>query len=153
MAYSALEIAAGFIKKGKTDNKPFTELKLQCMVYYAHGYHLAINREPLFTDTIEAWEVGPAIQSVYKLYRLIDRLPTTQWPANNLDIVYEPNVSEAIEAAWEAAFRLTSDQFVKWVTAKGSPWAQAYSPIKWSLNIDNEIIRKYFEEKVLNISE
>jgi uncharacterized phage-associated protein len=152
MAYKAIEIAAGFIRKGKADKKAFSQMKLQCMVYYAHGYYMTLTKEPLITDTIEAWEVGPCVQSVYGMYRLIDRLPTDEWPEDNLDIEFEPKVMQAIEAAWEASFRLTSDQFIKWATAKGTPWAKAYSPIQWTLNIGNESIKEYFEKEVLKLA-
>lgn len=151
MAYSAVEIAAGFIKKGKAEKKPFSQMKLQCMVYYAHGYYLALNKEPLFTEAVEAWEVGPAIQNVYGMYSLIDRLPVTEWPEDNLDIDYEPKVLQAIDAAWEAASQLTSDLFLKWATRKGSPWSKSYSPIQWTLNIGNETIKDYFEKEVLKL--
>ncbi|UPT68099.1 MAG: DUF4065 domain-containing protein [Sphingobacteriales bacterium JAD_PAG50586_3] len=152
MAYKAIEIAAAFIKKGKAEKKPFSQMKLQCMVYYAHGYYLALNNEPLFTEAIEAWEIGPAIQSIYGMYRLIDRLPIAEWPDDNFDIDYEPKTIQAIDAAWEAAFRLTSDQFIKWVTAKGSPWAKSYSPIQWTLNISNDTVKSYFEKEVLRMA-
>lgn len=152
MAYKAIEIAAAFIKKGKAEKKPFSQMKLQCMVYYAHGYHLALNGEPLFFEAIEAWEIGPAIQSVYAMYRLIDRLPVAEWPDDNLDIEYDIKTQKAIDAAWNVASTQTSDQFIKWVTAKGSPWAKSYSPIQWTLNIGNDAIKGYFEKVVLKSS-
>src|SRR4051794_29818552 len=42
-----------------------THLKLQKLLYYAQGFHLAIQGEPLFAEPIEAWEHGPVVCRVY----------------------------------------------------------------------------------------
>jgi len=46
-----------------------SNLKLQKLVYYAQGFHLAIMDEPLFADTIEAWAHGPVVPSLYHEYK------------------------------------------------------------------------------------
>jgi uncharacterized phage-associated protein len=38
-----------------------SNLKLQKLVYYAQGFHLALYDELLFEETIEAWTHGPVI--------------------------------------------------------------------------------------------
>ncbi|WP_165852004.1 Panacea domain-containing protein [Mucilaginibacter terrenus] len=40
--YSASEIAAALVQKGIDSGAPVTQMKLQKMVYFAHGYNLAI---------------------------------------------------------------------------------------------------------------
>lgn len=42
-----------------------SNLKLQKLVYYAQGFHLAIYNEPLFNDVIEAWNYGPVSPVLY----------------------------------------------------------------------------------------
>ena len=34
-------------------------LKLQKLVYYAQGFHLGNEREPLFNEGLHAWQYGP----------------------------------------------------------------------------------------------
>jgi uncharacterized phage-associated protein len=51
---------------------------LQKLLYYAQGFHLALQGEPLFGEEIEAWEHVPVIPSIYESYkryrkRAIDR--------------------------------------------------------------------------------
>jgi uncharacterized phage-associated protein len=46
-----------------------TNLKLQKLVYYAQGFHLAMYGEPLFAEEIEAWEHGPVVPALYKKYQ------------------------------------------------------------------------------------
>jgi uncharacterized phage-associated protein len=52
-----------------------TNLKLQKLLYYAQGYHLALFGTPLFPDEVKAWDHGPVIRSVYDEYKQFDRQP------------------------------------------------------------------------------
>ncbi|MBK7780583.1 MAG: SocA family protein [Ardenticatenia bacterium] len=51
------------------DGDLMSNLKLQKLLYYVQGFHLAIYDAPLFPDPIEAWKHGPVVPSVYEEYR------------------------------------------------------------------------------------
>jgi uncharacterized phage-associated protein len=40
-------------------------VKLQKLLYYCQGHHLAHFDEPLFSDTISAWKMGPVVPAVW----------------------------------------------------------------------------------------
>jgi len=44
-------------------------LKLQKLLYYAQGFHLALFNQPLFDSAIEAWRHGPVCPEVYHKYK------------------------------------------------------------------------------------
>jgi uncharacterized phage-associated protein len=69
--YSAQNIANYFLFKAQEeDQELLSNLKLQKLVYYAQGLHLAIyNGEPLFEDKIEAWNYGPVVPTLYHIYK------------------------------------------------------------------------------------
>lgn len=46
-----------------------SNLKLQKLLYYAQGFHLAVVGEPLFGERVEAWTHGPVVPDVYHLYK------------------------------------------------------------------------------------
>ncbi len=46
-----------------------SNLKLQKLLYYQQGYHLAMFNEPLFDERIEAWLYGPVVPVVYEKYK------------------------------------------------------------------------------------
>lgn len=46
-----------------------SNLKLQKLVYYAQGFHLALYDEPLFEERIEAWTHGPVVPELYRAYK------------------------------------------------------------------------------------
>src|SRR4051794_31282897 len=65
MPYSAAAVANYFIDLAAQESKTLTPMKVQKLVYYAHGWHLAITGEPLIDEQVEAWRWGPVIHSLY----------------------------------------------------------------------------------------
>lgn len=43
--------------------------KLHKLLYYCQGHHLAVHGEPLFDDTIEAWDMGPVVAGLWRAER------------------------------------------------------------------------------------
>ena len=40
-------------------------MKVQKLVYFAHGWHLGITKKPLINEQVEAWPYGAVIPSLY----------------------------------------------------------------------------------------
>ena len=72
MAYKALDIAKKLIFKAQNDEpnggERLTNLKLQKLLYYQQGFHLAFFGTPLFDEDVEAWMYGPVVPAVYDEY-------------------------------------------------------------------------------------
>ena len=64
-----LLIASKFIQLGIDQGRPITPMKLQKMLYLAHGIHLAAYDRPLLKEPIEAWSYGPIIPDVYQNFK------------------------------------------------------------------------------------
>ncbi|MBO7438633.1 MAG: DUF4065 domain-containing protein [Bacteroidales bacterium] len=73
MAYKSLDIAKTLILMAQEDGgrggEWLTNLKLQKLLYYAQGYHLAALGTLLFEDAIEAWMYGPVVPVCYEHYQ------------------------------------------------------------------------------------
>lgn len=70
MAYDVKEIAKKIIAKTDTEHgDTISNLKLQKMLYYMQGFHLAFFGTPLFEEEIKAWQYGPVVPSVYEEYK------------------------------------------------------------------------------------
>ena len=52
-------IANAFLKKAKQSEIGVTQMKLQKLVYIAHGWTLALSAKPLVNQEPEAWDRGP----------------------------------------------------------------------------------------------
>ena len=70
MAYKALDIANKIVSKTDLEHgDTISNLKLQKMMYYQQGFHLAYFGTPLFDEDIVAWQYGLVVPSVYKEYK------------------------------------------------------------------------------------
>jgi len=76
-SYKASDVASYFISLGSQtrvgDNEGefegITNLKLQKILYFAQAYYLVMVGRNLFNDEIQAWEYGPVVPVVYKIYK------------------------------------------------------------------------------------
>lgn len=67
-----LQIANLLLQKAKDEScgeELMTNLKLQKMLYYEQGFHLAYFGKPLFDDDIEAWQYGPVVPMIYNHFK------------------------------------------------------------------------------------
>src|SRR6478672_9634684 len=126
MAYSASLIAYAFVKKGVETGKPVTQMKLQKMVYFAHGYHLAKYDEPLIEEDFEAWQFGPVAPSIYNEFKLYGSDPIRMTETDKLLAelrTLSPDAQHAIHYTWEATKDISALKLSGWTHKKNSPWA------------------------------
>lgn len=70
MAYNAIDIAKKIICCTDVEHgDAVTNLKLQKLLYYMQGFHLAFFGAPLFNEAIEAWTYGPVVPVVFQEFR------------------------------------------------------------------------------------
>lgn len=70
-------VANYFLDKAREDGVDLSPMKLQKLIYFAHGWHLAIYGEPLIDESVEAWAWGPVISSIYHDFKKYGRDPIT----------------------------------------------------------------------------
>jgi uncharacterized phage-associated protein len=63
--YPVVAIVDWFIRRNQSDQMSLTHLKIQKLLYFAQGHHLARFDEPLFDENFQAWRYGPVVVSVY----------------------------------------------------------------------------------------
>jgi uncharacterized phage-associated protein len=70
MIYNASDIAKVILKLSNPEyGDTISNLKLQKLLYYQQGFHLATFDTPLFEEDIEAWMYGPVIPCIYNEYK------------------------------------------------------------------------------------
>ena len=52
-----------------------TPMKLQKLVYFSHGWHLAMLNSALIDENVEAWAFGPVIPSLYHEFKEFGNSP------------------------------------------------------------------------------
>lgn len=70
MSYPVARIANQLLLYAANDGAELmSNMKLQKMLYYQQGFHLAYFGTPLFDDEIEAWMYGPVVPAMYDKFK------------------------------------------------------------------------------------
>ena len=164
--YPSAAVANYFLDKASGEGRSIDPLKLQKLLYCAHGWHLAVKGTPLLREAIEAWKWGPVVSSVYHEFKDFGRRPIDraasdlrQDPDGNWRI-FIPRLDQAdLEASaeflndvWDVYRDWSGVQMSNVSHAPGTPWSDVRER-KGSAIIDNEHIpdkeiREHFEEKL-----
>lgn len=149
--YSSLAIAYAFVQKGIDDGNPVTQMKLQKLVYFANGIHLAQYGEPLIKENFESWDYGPVIPQIYQQFKIYGSSPIDDTSLffvfnpsakNVLDLaVLDENAKETISVTWKSLKDISAITLSAWTHKKGSPWEKHYQ----NGIIPNDEIKEYFK--------
>ena len=124
-----------------------SNLKLQKLVYYAQGSHLALHGQPLFRAPIEAWEHGPVVPELYHAYK---HYGSGNIPAPD---AFDPDAYDARSVALLDEVYDVFGQFSAWklrnMTHEERPWIEAYQNGDGGRVISHASMRAYFREHVL----
>ena len=159
---TAKEVANYFLSKYRKHG--ITPLKIQKLVYVAHGWHLALYDEPLVDDEyVEAWQYGPVFASLYHEFKYRGQLPIVEL-ATKVDI--EPNgariettphipksnkkTRKLLDRIWEVYGNYTGLQMSALCHQPDSPWEHARKVAlgRRNANICDEKIKEHYKEKL-----
>lgn len=153
MSYSASAIAYAFVKKGIEEGKPLTQMKLQKMVYFAQGVHLALHKEPLIKDTFQAWKYGPVIPEIYQTYKFYGSDPINDTDLLQLSQNEEKDLKSldgiakgTIDYTWDLLKDTNAIKLSNWTHEDGSPWQKSFADGVNECEITNSDIQTYFEQ-------
>lgn len=126
---SAIDVAAFFVRMDnlKDIEDGITNLKIQKLLYYAQGYHLAYFKKPLFDNTIEAWRYGPVVPEVYHKLSGFNRNPvdieTLEKMENNdsIGILPDSKTKDLLVAVFEQLGQYSAWKLMD-MTHEESPW-------------------------------
>ena len=162
MGHSAKAIANAMLDVAREHGSSVTPLKLQKLVYIAHGWCLGLTGQPLVTDQLpEAWQYGPVFPSLYHEFKEFGKDPITSRATDfnigsslSFDLV-EPSVPEEDINTW-ALLRRVWDQYGKYggvalseLTHRlGTPWEQVWSSSGGVKNavIPEAIVKAHYEQ-------
>jgi uncharacterized phage-associated protein len=152
------DIANFILDEAELARQPVTNLTLNKIIYFAHGWHLTLKGEPLQREVFEAWEYGPVLRSVYAAFRS-NRYQPIENRALYLDLatgaeVYRPpsiddETSEFLRQTIPSYLHLTPWQLVQMSHEADGPWAAAVHRNKGGTRgarIPDDGIRLYFDK-------
>jgi uncharacterized phage-associated protein len=146
--YPAAVIANYFIERSNSEGLAIDQMKVQKLVYYAHGWYLAMTDEPLIDEQVEAWRFGPVIPSLYRVLKhcgnqSIKRLIQ---PAHKELLAFD--VQSFLDRIWDLYSHLSGIQLSNLTHQHASPWSRIAKRFSYQIPpnhpLDNDLLRGYF---------
>ena len=127
-------------------NKRVTTMKLQKLLYYCQGWHLAWEAEKLYDAEIQAWANGPVVREIYDLHRGRYTVEPP-WPDKGDPTALHEDESTTVDAVLEAYGDWTPEQLSQ-TTHREPPWREARKGLPATARsirtIDTDIMQDYF---------
>lgn len=158
----SLAVANEFIRLACAAGKPPTQMKLQKLIFFAHGWNLALTGTPLVDEQFQAWKYGPVIPSVYHEFKNFGLMGINREAE---ELLVDPNgnsihwrpvslkdntgaTQALIEKIWDIFGKYSGTHLSKMTHLPDTPWSKAregYPEDKHNIPIPDEAIRPYFE--------
>jgi len=150
-------VANYFLSLARRDNIEVSHMKLQKLLYYAHGWYLALKEEPLLDDPIQAVRYGVWIMSVYSFFINYgnNSISSLLMP----DLFYElypeypeiksPFAKNLVEKVWDIYKPFSAIVLASMSTMSGSPWdttRKFCDKNKRMIEMSDEIIMHHFKQ-------
>jgi len=166
MPYESKAIANEILRIAQARGSAVSHMKLQKLVYYAHGWNLAIQKCPLLNERIEAWKFGPVVPSLYQEFKGVGS-GTIQSPAMMTSFsdghvkFFTPSLETCTDSTsekddftrrllnkiWDMYGKYDAMQLSEATHRAGTPWhtiRSQFGDVK-GIDIPDELIQRYFE--------
>jgi uncharacterized phage-associated protein len=142
-------LLARSFREGRTDMTP---MKVQKMLFYLNGWHLAVTGKPCIRPPFEVWRYGPVVNTVYHELKKFgggavseyvkEFDPSTETFKSYVIADEKKEFHEILDLTWEKYIGIDATRLSAMTHAPDSPWATAKR--EGSTIIDNETIKTYF---------
>lgn len=148
--YSPVLIAKYFIKKGNESGIQISPMKLQKLLYFAHGWYLALHNKPLIDESFKAWTYGPVLPSIYHRYKTFRNSAVTEESFKELESL-DNDDKNFLKFIWKLYKGYSAIELSNLTHVKKSPWDKTYKKAKsfgnsFSDEIDDVMIKNYFQK-------
>lgn len=164
MTYTPQHIANYFLDRAATEGKRLSPLKLVKLVYIAYGWYLALKDQKLFNETVEAWQHGPVIPSVYHEFKhygsspIVGNSVTVDYDDKNGKISLEmttprvpDNDNEAnivLDTVWKSYKDYSAWQLREMTHEEDTPWKRVYEDGVRGIKMQDDHIREHYVDRI-----
>ena len=159
--HSTKAIANSLLKRLLSEKQNANSIKLQKLIYFAHGWHLAITGMPLIDERIQAHPYGVVVASIHHSCREFgtDAITSfltefdkilTKWiePA----VMRDDLVDDLLDKIVEQYGHLNAIQLANLSHAGGTPWEKTWNhevrPDNGAVSIEDDLIETSFKYEV-----
>ena len=145
MAYNVTDIANELLRKAAENSGGdlLTNMKLQKLLYYEQGFHLAYFNAPLFDAPIEAWQYGPVVPIVYNQYKSNGRVGIE--PVASTFTFINPKEKALFDEVYRVYSAYSAIGLME-MTHSETPWRT--SNVGLGCEISHESMRSFFKKRL-----
>ena len=164
MPYFTAQVANSFLDIAKSAKASLDPMKLQKLVYFAHGWHLGFGEGPLCGEYVQAWRWGPVFPDLYHDVKVWGRNPVLrplrffvpasadgshQWESTAIprDDVF---ANSLIERVWEVYGGFAGVILSQMTHERGGPWRVTRDKHDGERNavIPDRLIQEHFAAQI-----
>jgi uncharacterized phage-associated protein len=145
-SFDTIKISYNFLYIAEKNGIRLDNLKLACLIYFAHGWYLAIYNKPLINEFIQASKYGPKIKTLDMYLHYGNSAITPEyWHYNwKKERIKDKILNKFLEEFWEKYNNFTSIQLSNLSHDIKGPWNKTRNNYNFKMYISNEEIRNYF---------
>ena len=156
---SALLVADYIIGKSQT---LLTPMQVNKLAYISHGFTLALDEHPLFSDSVEAWKYGPVIPPIYHVLKrygggvitsfqfcgtILGTSKAQQRLKTFTKLIPKKHVC-VIDDVINKYGHFSGQSLSTTTHEKGTPWYQCYKKGKLGVEIPNSLTKEYYTNQL-----
>ncbi|MBP4001564.1 Panacea domain-containing protein [Pseudomonas koreensis] len=155
--FSAKSIANYFLELAQSSDQCLSSLKLQALVYYAHGWHTGYTGRALLNEKVQAGPYGLVIASLYREFNRFGTGPITRkaldYDAHGAQVTPSPKDKETqtlLRTVFQNYASYSDTQLTQMAHGKDTPWDITWRESKGmhGVNIPLSRITAYFKAAV-----
>lgn len=145
-------VANKILEVAKESSDPsVTPMQLIKLAYLCHGWMLGLYGRPLLSESVEAWQYGPVVRSIYKAVSKHRDKPV-EYPIKNM---FGHSANEEFDEAELDIIQQVYRIYGGWsglslsnlTHQPGTPWSIVWSGKGKNSVISNDLIESHFKEK------
>ena len=154
MSVSPEAIANEFIDLSKKErHRSVSNLKLQKLVYIAHGFHLGLYKEPLSKVSAQTWQYGPVFPQLYRKLRKYGAGEVADFVDSDDWISKESREAKLIKKVWDSYKHHSAGRLMARTHKEGTPWDKVWKEHGNNAEIPDFLIGQHFEELIHSAEE
>lgn len=157
--YSAKAVANAFLDIAESEGAKIAPMKMQKLVYIAHGWALGLLSKPFINEEIQAWKYGPVIEDLYHEFKrygsnyICHKATNMSLDQQSLKIVQEtPSLAvedteafQLVKKIWDVYGKFTGPQLSNITHMKDTPWDTVFNGEHQRV-ITNSVIEQHYKE-------
>ena len=154
------EVANYALDRAAANSRAITNMSINKIIYFAHGWHLRTFSEPLVSSVPVAWQYGPVFRELYQEFRTYGsdpisgrarRMNFAKGVHEVAELTDAPEKSvKLLDQCVDVFGRLTAATLVSMSHVPGGPWDRAYNHtgrVNVGMEIPNDAIKDFFERR------